>query len=301
MSIDPGIRNRFIRQKLIRRAVVASLWLATSAVAAPVAVTDDRGVEQRFEQPPTRIVSLLPSITESVCALGACERLVGTDRYSDVPASVQALPKLGGLDDVQVERIVALKPDVVLAGKSARVTDRLESLGLTVVLLESQTHADVRRSLTTIARLLGTPAAAERLWSSIEHDLTAAAARVPVEVRGKRVYFEVDATPYAAGAGSFVGETLARLGMANVVPAALGPFPRLNPEFVVRSDPDIIVATERELATMGARPGWDGLTALRQHRACGFGPGRYELLVRPGPRLGEAALALADCLAALPR
>ena len=214
---------------------------------------------------------------------------------------MQALPKLGGLDDAQVERIVALKPDVVLAGKSARVTDRLESLGLTVVLLDSQTHADVRRSLTTIARLLGTPAAADRLWSAIERDLASAAGRVPREVRGQRVYFEVDATPYAAGAGSFVGETLARLGMANVVPAALGAFPRLNPEYIVRSDPDIIVAAERELASMGGRPGWDQLTALRRHRACGFAPGRYELLVRPGPRLGEAALALADCLAALPR
>lgn len=280
----------------------AALWLATSAVlAAPVVVTDDRGVEQRFARPPARIVSLLPSITESVCALGACERLVGTDRYSQVPAMVQALPKLGGLDDAQVERIVALKPDVVLAGKSARVTDRLESLGLTVVLLESQTHADVRRSLATIARLLGTPAAADHLWSDIERDLATAAVRVPVDVRGKRVYFEVDATPYAAGAGSFVGETLARLGMANVAPATLGPFPRLNPEFVVRSDPDIIVAAERELATMGARPGWAQLKALREQRVCSFPPGRYELLVSPGPRLGEAALALADCLARLPR
>lgn len=301
MSIDPVVRNHFIRQKLIRRALVASLWIATSAFAAPVAVTDDRGLERRFAQPPTRIVTLLPSITESVCALGACDRLVGTDRYSDIPTSVRTLPKLGGLDDAQVERIVALKPDVVLAGKSARVTDRLESLGLTVVLLESQTHADVRRSLTTIARLLGTPAEADRQWSAIERDLATAATRVPAEVRGKRMYFEVDATPYAAGAGSFVGETLARLGMANVVPAALGPFPRLNPEFVVRSDPDIIVAAERELASMGERPGWDRLTALKQHRVCGFAPGRYELLVRPGPRLGEAALALADCLAALPR
>ena len=70
--------------------------------------------------PPQRIVSLVPGLTESVCALGACARLVGTDRYSNWPASVAALPKLGGLDDAQVERIAALKPDLVLIAPSAR-------------------------------------------------------------------------------------------------------------------------------------------------------------------------------------
>ncbi len=132
---------------------------------------------------------------------------------------MRALPKLGGLDDAQVERIVALKPDVVLAGKSARVTDRLESFGLVVVLLESQTHADVHRSLVTLAALVGRPAEADRVWSGIERDLSIAAARVPAAARGRKVYFEVASAPYAAGAGSFIGETLARLGLNNVVSA----------------------------------------------------------------------------------
>jgi iron complex transport system substrate-binding protein len=275
--------------------------VACAAVhAAPVTVTDDRGQRASFEAPPARIVSLLPSVTASVCALGGCDRLVGTDRYSDWPASVKALPKLGGLDDAQVERIVALKPDVVLAAKSARVTDRLEALGLTVVLIESKTHADVERSLVTIAALLGTPAEGPRAWSAIERDLATAAARVPPAVRGQRIYFEVSSAPYAAGRASFIGETLAGLGMANVVPAELGPFPRLNPEYVVRSAPDIVMGSARAVEGMAARPGWSGLDALRRGRVCGFDADRYEILIRPGPRLGEAALALADCLAALP-
>lgn len=298
-SVRPAPRSPTALRAIV--AAIVALLSSATVVAAPLVVVDDRGLAQRFAASPARIVSLMPALTESVCALGACERLVGTDRYSNEPASVRTLPKLGGLDDAQVERIVALKPDVVIAGKSARVTDRLESLGLTVVLLDSNTHADVRRSLATIASLLGTPAAAERIWSAIERDLATAAGRVPAAERGRRVYFEIDTTPYAAGAGSFVGETLARLGMANVVPAALGPFPRLNPEFVVRADPDVVVASDRALATMAERPGWDRLSALRLHRTCGFAPARYEVLVRPGPRLGEAALALADCLAALPR
>ena len=129
--------------------------------------------------------------------------------------------------------------------------------------------------------------------------MLAAAAHVPAALRGQRVYFEVDSAPYAAGAASFIGETLARLGLGNVVPAALGPFPRLNPEFVLRAQPDIVMAPQRSLQEMPLRPGWNTLRALRLRRSCGFDAEHYEVLVRPGPRMGEAALALADCLATL--
>lgn len=267
-----------------------------AAIGAAIVVTDDRQIEQRFAAAPQRIISLLPSLTESVCALGGCARLVGTDRYSNSPPSVSTLPKLGGIEDANLERIVSLRPDVVLAAPSSRVVDRLEALGVKVLLLESKTHADVQRSLLTLAALLGTPDAAAPLWSAIQREVADAAARVPVPRRGQRVYFEVDATPYAAGAGSFIGETLARLGLVNAVPSALGPFPKLNPEFVVRAQPDLVMAARRNLDGMPRRPGWDGLNALRDGTVCGFSEAHYDVLVRPGPRLGEAASLLADCL-----
>lgn len=277
------------------------LWWAligASAHAQVIELRDDRGALHRLASPPRRVVSLLPSLTETVCSLGACAKLVGTDRYSNWPAAVLMLPKLGGLEDANVERIVALRPDVVLAAKSARVIDRLESLGLRVVVLESQTHADVKRSVELIARLLGQPARAQQLWAQIEQDTARAAAMVPVALRGQRVYFEVASAPYAAGESSFIGETLAQLGMRNAVPKALGPFPKLNPEFVVRARPDVVMAESRAVEAMRSRPGWQGLAALHG-RSCGFDSGRYETLIRPGPRMGEAALLMAECLQAL--
>ena len=286
-------------KRLFARIAAAAALLWPLVVPAQAALKDDRGATLVWPAPPQRIVSLLPSLTESVCALGACARLVGTDRFSNSPASVVDLPKLGGIDDAQIERIVALRPDVVLLSSSARVIDRLEGLGLKVLVLEARDHADVKRSLTLLAQMLGTPAEAERVWSAIERDTRTAAERVPAALRGQRVYFEVDATPYAAGAGSFIGETLARLGLANAVPAALGPFPKLNPEYVVRLQPDIVMANDRNLADMPRRPGWSTLRALQNGRSCGFGLDRYEQLIRPGPRMGEAALALADCLVAI--
>ena len=277
---------------------VAHLTAATAQSSGALTLRDDRGKDVTFLTAPQRIISLLPSVTESVCALGACARLVGTDQFSNTPPEVRALPKLGGLDDAQVERIVSLKPDVVLATKSARVVDRLESLGVKVVVLESNSHADVKRTLTLLAKLFNTPDQADRVWSDIQRDTTLAASNVPQVLRGKKVYFEVSSEPYAAGATSFIGETLSRLGMGNIAPPELGPFPKLNPEFIVRARPDIIMATERTVKSMPDRPGWQGLTAL-QGRSCGFARERYELLIRPGPRMGEAALVIADCLAGL--
>ena len=290
------------RMKLGSTRSMAALLLAIAlplGVHGQVTLRDDRGVTLVLPVPPRRIVSLLPSITESVCALNACSRLVGTDRFSNWPASVIALPKLGGIDDAQIERIVALEPDVVLVSASARAVDRLEALGLKVLVLESRVSADVKRSLGLLATMLGTPVEAERVWAGIERDTRAAALRVPVSMRGKRVYFEVDPAPYAAGAGSFIGETLARLGLANAVPAELGAFPKLNPEYVVRLQPDIVMANQRNLDEMPKRPGWGALRALKDRQSCTFASDHYELLTRPGPRMGEAAGVLADCLAAI--
>ncbi|MEO8151443.1 MAG: helical backbone metal receptor [Rhizobacter sp.] len=267
---------------------------------AEIRVYDDRGMTLVLPRGPQRIVSLLPSLTESICALGGCDRLVGVDRFSNSPARVISLPKLGGLEDAQVERIVSLKPDVVLAAPSARVTDRLESLGLKVLVLESKTHADVKRALQALGQLLESPGAADATWARIEAAMVDASTRVPAALRGQRVYFEVDATPYAAGAGSFIGETLTRLSLGNIIAPELGPFPRLNPEFVVKARPDIIIAAQSNLNDMPKRPGWGALVALQHHRSCGFDIEHYELLIRPGPRMGEAALLLADCLAKLP-
>jgi iron complex transport system substrate-binding protein len=283
------------------------LWLtllllcgSLMAAAEPLLLRDDRGTEHRLPGPALRIVSLLPSLTESVAALGALDRLVGVDRYSNWPAQVEKLPKLGGLDDVQIETIAALRPDVVLASTSARSLDRLEALGFTVLRLKSESHADVRRTLTLLARLTGQPAAGERLWAQLEQQLLAATARVPASLRGQSVYFEIGGGPYAAGTSSFIGETLQRLGLPNVVPQALGPFPKLNPEFVVRARPAVLMGVEQESAGFAKRPGWARLPAIQQQRICAFPTAQYEMLIRPGPRLGEAAGLLADCLQKLP-
>lgn len=132
--------------------LVLALLMAGLARAEPVHITDGRGRVVIIATPPQRIVSLMPSLTESVCALGECHRLVGVDRFSNWPEAVKKLPQMGGYIDPNIEAVVALKPDLVLVASSMRASERLEALGLTVLALESKTHAEVRRVLVDVAR-----------------------------------------------------------------------------------------------------------------------------------------------------
>lgn len=272
--------------------------LGSALPAYALQLTDDRGVTVQFAQAPQRIVSLLPSLTESVCAMEQCQRLVGVDRYSNHPASVRSLPVLGGGLDPNIEGIVALKPDVVLLATASRASARLESLGIKVVALEPKSHADVRRVLGKIGALLEIPdeAGATRLWRVIDASVSAAAQSLSPQAKALRVYFEVSRGPYAASESSFIGETLTRLGVKNVVPASLGPFPRLNPEYVVRANPDVILIGNRSMQAMVPYPGWGSIKAVKEQRICVFGPGDSDVVVRPGPRMAEAARLMAACL-----
>ena len=278
-------------------ALLAWVWVG---LVSAQELRDDAGQPLRLDAAPRRIVSLLPSLTETVCALGACERLVGVDRYSNWPASVQTLPQVGGGLDPNIEAVVALKPDLVLIGTSSRAALRLRALGLNVLALEPRTRAELRRvtqRLGTALRLDGADALARR----IDDGVAAAAAALPVAARGQRVYYEITPAPHAAGQGSFIHELLLALGLVNVIDdPALGPFPRLNPELVVRADPDLIMVSQGGAADMARRPGWAGLRALREVRVCEFNAAQRDILVRPGPRMPEAARLMADCAARRP-
>lgn len=245
--------------------------------------------------PPQRVVSLLPSMTETVCAIGACDRLVGVDRYSAFPASVRSLPRLGGGLDPNIEAIVALRPDLVLIASSSRAAERLEALGLRVVAMEPKTYDEVRIAYQRLGAVLGIPGASHA-WQQLNEDMESLGRALPTASRGAKVYFEVGDGPYAAGDSSFIGETLRRLGAKNIVPASLGPFPRLNPEFVVRADPEVIFIVERSAAELRTRPGWQRIRALRDGRVCTFSPEESDALVRPGPRMLEAARIMLRCL-----
>ena len=277
--------------------LLLGLWFALSsaAQASEIRVNDDRGVTVTLPRSPQRIVSLLPSLTETVCELGQCHRLVGVDRYSNHPASVRALPQTGGGVDPNIEAIVALRPDVVLAATSSRGVPRLESFGLKVLALEPRTTRDAQRVMGVLGQVLEVPDA-DRIWRAIDAGVSAAAQSLPATARSLRVYYEVSNGGYAAGPQSFIGELMDRLGVQNIITPELGPFPRINPEYVVRANPDLIMIGKRNVAGLEQRPGWRGMRALREDRVCVFTADESDVLVRPGPRMAEAARLMAKCI-----
>jgi len=273
-------------------------FVLCTGLAQAVTVRDDRQQEVSFSQAPARIVSLLPSLTETVCALGQCRKLVGLDRYSNWPASVRQLPRLGGGLDPNIELVVAQRPDLVMMATSARGAERLQALGITVLALEPRTHADLQRVLNTLAQVLGVPASeSERLWREINAGVLAAAQSLPPQAKGQKVYVEVSPAPYGASESSFIGETLMMMGLRNILPGNMGPFPKINPEFVVRAQPDIIMAGDSSRASMQQRPGWSQLKVIQSDQVCVFNTDESDTLVRAGPRMAEGARLMAQCIA----
>ncbi len=279
-------------------AVGVALFLASfslAAFSASVTVTDDRGVTVVFDKSPQRIISLLPSLTESVCALGKCGALVGVDRFSNWPKLIQDLPKLGGLGDVNIERIVQLKPDVVFLEKASPVIARLNSLGIKTFALDVKSISDEERALQKLDAVLRT-SESTRVWHQIQKEIMRANKQLPSRDKNIQVYFEVNPAPYAAGRNSFIGEILTHLDLVNIIPESLGPFPKINPEFVVQTKPDVILLTESNITDIQRRPGWSSIPAVMKNRICTFTATQHDVLVRPGPRMGEAALIISQCI-----
>ena len=277
------------------RLLILGLLALGGSVANAWELRDDSGQTVRFDAAPQRIVSLLPSLTETVCALGQCAKLVGVDRYSNFPQSVRALPQVGGGLDPQIEAIVALKPDLVLVSNSSPGAQRMRGLGLKLLALEPSNFADATRVVRVLAQVLAVDTA-PAVVQAMERDMRAAVQAVPAPARSKSAYFEVNPGPYAASESSFIGETLAQLGLKNIVPASLGAFPKINPEMVVRAQPDLILVGDNEVDDLSKRPGWSALAAIRAKRICVFDKQDSDTLVRPGPRMATGAMRVAQCL-----
>lgn len=288
-------------------ALVGLAWMwAAQAAGADAAggparsVVDDRGQALVPPARVVRLVSLSPTLTESVCVLGACDRLVGVDRFSNWPESVTKLPHLGSLGSFNVEAVAALRPDLVLMAGDGPLVKQLARLGVPVLVLSPQRHADVADTLTRLARVLGLPPArAQQVWENIRRELHDLAESLPARDRGLRTWVEIDPAPWLAGPDSFLGETLALLGLANVVPAGSAPFVPMSREWALQADPQLFVISDPQrqgLAALRARPGWSRLPALREGRVCLFDGPELDALVRPGPRLAEGARLLRDCV-----
>jgi len=278
-------------------ALVFLLLALSSALATtyPLTVTDDLGRTVTLAHEPHRIVSMIPSSTETVCAEDACDRLVGVDQYSNYPVSVQKLPHLGNGFTPNLEALVALQPDLVLTDESStQLVDKLSALGIPTYAGTAQSYAEVFQKFKAIGTLINeqTPAAVQGAVDAVQTMLRG--------LPQPTVYYELDSTPYTAGPTSYIGQLIARAGGTNIVPADKGQYPQLDPEFIVQQNPDVIILADAPhgvtLESITARPGWNDLEAVKTGRVIALTQTQVDELNRPGPRIPQAIELLAHIL-----
>lgn len=274
--------------------MLSALALFSSAAATryPLTVKDDLGRTVTLKSEPRRIVAMLPSHTETLVAIGAGDRLIAVDQYSNYPKNVtDKLPRVGSGYQPDIEAILALKPDLVLADESSgsRLTEKLAAVGLTVYGGTAQTYNEVFQKIGVLGKLTNREAGATRLITSMRTDLNALQKSV-AGLPKVSTYYEIDPTPYSVGPNSFIGTLITKAGGQTIVPARLGDFPKLDPELIVKANPRVMVGLTLDDAKK--RPGWVGLQAVRGGRVFQPTAEESDALVRPGPRLPQALRAL---------
>ncbi|UBV42938.1 ABC transporter substrate-binding protein [Deinococcus taeanensis] len=261
------------------------------ATTYPLTFTDDLGRKVTLKAEPKRIVSVLPSTTETLCAIGACDRLIGVDEYSDYPQQVTKLPKVGGLYNPNIEAMVALKPDLVLVSKYGKLAEPLSQAGITVIAVNPETYDEVFSRTLLLGRIVNREAQAKALVTKLKSDIARVEILTKNAVRKPTAYFEIDPTPYSIGPNSFMGVLLTKAGARNIIPVSMGDFPKVDPEFIVKANPQLILGVDA--TTAGARPGWASISALKTGRVVTIPSELNTILGRPGPRLAQALLGLA--------
>ena len=276
--------------------VSATVAPSATAAAFPVTVTDFQNRSVTIPKQPERIVSIGPSITEFLFALGAGPRVVGTDDFSDEPAAAKALDKVGGIK-VNFEKVVSLKPDLVLIVKFSDGTiEKLASAGLLVMVVDPQTVGDVARTATLLGKASGTEG--DVLAAQIDRQVQQVRTRVAAATTKPRVYHEIDASDptkiFTVGPGSYIADLIDIAGGVNIAAQATSAYPQLSAEEILRSDPEVIVLAAADYSAkpdqVAARAGWSAISAVKNMRIGTIAP---NLINRPGPRVGDAADAYA--------
>ncbi len=271
---------------------------ATTATTFPLTVTDDAGRDVVIPAVPERIVSIAPSNTEILFALGLAAKVVAVDQYSDYPPEAKQKPQLGSYVEPDLEQIVAAAPDLVLAtGVHAEtVLPELESLRLTVAVIDPGNVDEVLDGIGLVGRVTGEDARATILTCELLERVDAVAERV-AGAPPPRVFFELSPELHTAGPGSFVDDLISRAGGQNVAADAGEEWPQLSAEALIEKDPEVVLLADHEAGAtpeqVRARPGWQQMSAVKHGRLVPIDP---DLTNRPGPRVVDGLEAIARAL-----
>jgi len=299
---------------MLRKFLLVTFLITLLAACAPQApatqapadltFTDGLGREVTLNEFPQRIVSLAPSNTEILFAIGAGDQVVGRDELSDFPEEAKAVTNIGStFDALNTELIVSLNPDLVLAAEinTPEQVKQLEDLGLTVYYLKNLTTLEeMYGNLELLAQMTGHQEETAALVESLKARVAAVDEKIAPLSSRFSVFYELDATdpskPFTAGKGTFITQLIERAGGYNIAGDLEG-YPQLSLEQVVAADPAFIILGNARYGitpeSIAQRPGWENLSAVKNGQIFPFND---DLVSRPGPRLVDALEELAKLL-----
>lgn len=280
----------------------------TGGAAFPLTLTDGIGRQVTIPAPPEKIVSLAPSCTEILFALGLGEKVVGVTTYCNYPPEAQRVDKVGTYSQPSLEKVASLAPDLVLGDDSKqKFATQFENLGIPFLVLVPRTIPQVLANIKLVGEATGKKAEAEEVCADFEARLAALSAKlaaIPEEKR-LRVYYEVYPEPLmSAGPGTFIHQIITLAGGKNIAADAATDWPEFSAETVAHRNPQVIVfpkvhgtagvpETATTIAKIRSRPGWEKIDAVKSGKIYGVDP---DLFSRPTPRLITAAEELARLL-----
>lgn len=270
-------------------------------------IVDGRGDTVRLAAPARRVVSLAPSCTELVAAVGGQGALVARTEFCDQPASVLFVPVTPGFDEPSVEQLLQLRPDLVLASAitTPPTVARLRGVGLPVLVLKGRSLDDIETDLARVAQAMGLEAsAAQQEFASWRARVREVLPDFGVEPRLRGLLTFGPLTTYSAGRDTFAHDLLREVGVENIAASAAGPWPELSLEYLLAAQPDVLLVTQAEVGTVApapqalveryrAHPIWQQLSAVREGRIMVLDD---DLFTVPSPSLGPALWELAEAL-----
>ena len=279
---------------------------AASPTPAPITLTDGLGNSITFDKPYQKIVSLAPSNTEILYAIGAGDQVVARDAFSDYPEAAKQVQDIGGgWGDFNTEAILALAPDLVLAAEltPAEQAKAMQELGLNVYYLSNpKTLEGMYDNLRTVALLTGHEAETETLIESLKSRVATVDAKIAGMAEKPVVFYELDGTdpnaPWTSGPGTFVDLLVSKAGGTNLGNLLESSWAQISVENLVTEDPDVIVLGDAVWGgvtpeAVAARAGWDSLSAIKNDKIFPFDD---NLISRPGPRMVDGLEQLAKLL-----
>ncbi len=291
---------------IIPTEVLATANPTEAAVAADssIQLTDGLGREVKLDAPAQKIISIAPSNTEILFAIGAGDQVVGRDNLSDYPEAAKKATDIGSVyEALNTELIVSLKPDLILAAEvnTPEQVKTLEDLGLTVYYLKNPTTLEgLYDNLNIVAQLTGREKESAALIESLKARVAAVDEKIAPLSSRMNVFYELDATdpakPYTAGKGTFITLLIERAGGYNIA-ADIDGYPQMSLEQIVAADPAFIILGDSAYGvtpeSIASRPGWENLSAVKNNQIFPFDD---NLLSRPGPRMVDGLEALAKLL-----